>query len=577
MKRILSLFMVIAMLLSVTACSSPKPHTVVEKFCDAMKKFDIQVMSECVKGGMGPDDIFGEDSDDMEQALLDYMKKCAENIKYKVVSAAMDGDKGEVTVEFTYKDFGPAVNAALEEMMIELFAAAFSEDYDESALTEKFMTALNNKSDASKMNDVTKTVKFNCEKSGKDWLISEVPEDVMHVLSANIMNAFEDFYNEPDDFWGDYDDDEFTPGQDATSAVFPGEITALEDYDITVTDCVETTELFGEYSKDTAESGMKFVVYSVEVSNTSNNALYFGAMDVDFYDSTDRYYSYFNTWSLDDVLYYEEIFPGNTASGTLVFQVPEDCSGYYFVLPKPAGDGYYAFYGSGTSGGNARSVAGYPENMAGESLYMISWGEHIPNPEYDTELFSVVVVTNVGDTNLYISGASFEYENIDGGLLEIAEYAKSIPDVIAPGEDAYIYSTVYFDSPEALEEVYDMVPRLTIYKTSAEAKYLSVSDVSISRDGYSTRVIGRLTNDTDVTVSSYATVGVFFLDTEGYLMYIDYTFPSKDLAPGETAAFEYSTYDSSFIPEEEIGDCVFIVQDSYWGYAEYELATEVSW
>jgi len=81
MKRILSLFMVIAMLLSVTACSSPKPHTVVEKFCDAMKKFDIQVMSECVKGGMGPDDIFGEDSDDMEQALLDYMKKCAENIK----------------------------------------------------------------------------------------------------------------------------------------------------------------------------------------------------------------------------------------------------------------------------------------------------------------------------------------------------------------------------------------------------------------------------------------------------------------------------------------------------------------
>lgn len=92
----------------------------------------------------------------------------------------------------------------------------------------------------------------------------------------------------------------------------------------------------------TAKEGTKFVILSMEVTNTTKS-------EIEFPDSlvlTDKEERQFNTYSdsymaIGDSLEYQDLAPSIKESGRLVYEVPEDSSDYYMIIRKAETDDAY--------------------------------------------------------------------------------------------------------------------------------------------------------------------------------------------------------------------------------------------
>jgi hypothetical protein len=118
--------------------------------------------------------------------------------------------------------------------------------------------------------------------------------------------------------------------EDAPAAYGLGDAVPTGDWEITVAD-VETgvSEVGDQYLNSTAQG--QYILVDVEVKNTGSEPSYFFEDNVKLLDdagntyATDSEASLYTTES-GDVFLLEEINPGNTASGVLVFDVPADAS-----------------------------------------------------------------------------------------------------------------------------------------------------------------------------------------------------------------------------------------------------------
>lgn len=118
--------------------------------------------------------------------------------------------------------------------------------------------------------------------------------------------------------------DEAPPAEEEKSAAV-GEAVASGDFEVTVTD-VETgvasvgDDLFG------AEAQGQFIVVSMEVTNIGDSPVTFFSSDVELTDDEARTYSADDASAIyveDSNSFLEEINPGNTVDGIVLFDVPE--------------------------------------------------------------------------------------------------------------------------------------------------------------------------------------------------------------------------------------------------------------
>lgn len=309
MKKVIAILCMLLMVFALAACGAPKPESTVEQFCEAMKKYDVAGMNVCL---VQPCEDIGEISDDdveMPESIWNYVKESAADIHYTVNEAEVDGEKATVAVDFTYNDVSEAMTDA----------------FDKAVESAEAKTA-------------TKTIEFECVLKDGEWLITEMPENVEYVLTSNVIKALEDLSNLGEDEEINEEDYRWTD-------VPAGTETQLSTMKITVLECSEENTISGSWDSATADEGTKFVVFKLKVENITNDTVEFSAPPL--YDKQGRHYEEYEDagWVLDDEFSYTELAPNMPKTGTCVYNVPQDCDGYYVAVIKDGTDDAFRFLG----------------------------------------------------------------------------------------------------------------------------------------------------------------------------------------------------------------------------------------
>lgn len=195
MKKLGILLMSLLVCFSLSACGS-KPDPTVTNFCDAMKQYDFNTMKEYVVDGdkNSIEDPFSS-SEGMTEQTLNILKECVSKMSYEIESSEVTDKTAKVTVKFNYVDLSPVITDAVSEYMQQAFMMALS-GANEETMETLFDNIFNEKYKASETTMITDSVEFECENTDNGWKISKVPDDVVNILSSNMVKAFEGFIGE---------------------------------------------------------------------------------------------------------------------------------------------------------------------------------------------------------------------------------------------------------------------------------------------------------------------------------------------------------------------------------------------
>lgn len=190
MKKVISLLCVMVMVFAFAGCAAREtPDVVVKEFCDALKNADLEAMEMCMEGNeTAPTEM---DEDDVPQAVLDAMKDNAQKITYTLGKVTAEETTGRVCVDFQYPDISDAVTAALSEYVAKAFGMAMS-GAEEEELSKLLETILTEKITEGEPDTAEVSVTFDCVMTDEGWKIESVPDDVFHVMTGNLMKAFEE-------------------------------------------------------------------------------------------------------------------------------------------------------------------------------------------------------------------------------------------------------------------------------------------------------------------------------------------------------------------------------------------------
>jgi hypothetical protein len=115
-----------------------------------------------------------------------------------------------------------------------------------------------------------------------------------------------------------------------------GEEVALATMNLTVTSADEKQTLSPSYgSPKVAQEGTKFVVVKLEVTNTTSSEFTFSP-DLLIVDSQNREFSTYSDsiGAVPDYLNYRELSPSISETGSLVYELPSDATGYSLLVAK---------------------------------------------------------------------------------------------------------------------------------------------------------------------------------------------------------------------------------------------------
>ncbi len=339
MKKLGILILSLIACISLSACSS-KPDPTVTNFCNAMQQFDFEAMNEYIADG--EEESIEEIFDDTEgENILSILKECAAKMTYEIESSEVTDNTAKVSVKFNYADLSPVIRDTLSEYMQQALALAFS-GADEAAFETLFEDIFNEKYNAAEITMTDASVEFECENTDNGWKITNVSNDVVNVLTANMLSGLEELLGETGG-----SDSESTNEDKIVHDVELGETIELATIKLCVTGCEERTTLSSGFGETTAPEGTKFVVFSAEIENITKEPLSFNN-DLKFYDNQGRQYEPYNDsyLYLDGVFSYVDLAPNIKQTGYLVYNVPQDAAGYYIVTGKSGTNDVYHFYGN---------------------------------------------------------------------------------------------------------------------------------------------------------------------------------------------------------------------------------------
>ena len=192
MKRIISLLCAFSMVFVLTGCGQKEPEDVVNKFCGAVKKFDVVTMSRCIADVETPDldDLDDISLEDIPMDVIMALREHAKSITYEIGEVLKGETTARVSLKVTYPDLSVAVGKTLGEYMAEVLGMAFNgataEEMEE--LFEEILVR-NLKEAEPKMR--TMNMELNCILTEDGWKIRLRPGDVINILLGNIMDGID--------------------------------------------------------------------------------------------------------------------------------------------------------------------------------------------------------------------------------------------------------------------------------------------------------------------------------------------------------------------------------------------------
>ena len=168
----------------------------------------------------------------------------------------------------------------------------------------------------------------------------------------------------------------------------------------------------------------------------------------------------------------------------------------------------------------------------------------------------IAEIENTGDTDLYLSSVSYDLEDGNGKLIASKSLVPAYPQVISPGEKAYMYEETTLDNEVSGKAT--VIPRPSAAPASVANIRFITTDVELSSDRYgSLKALGRVENNTGED-SELTYVVVILKNGEGTPIGQMSTI-INGLAAGEKVGFQASAFS---LPED-------ITLDDVAGYDVY--------
>lgn len=155
---------------------------------------------------------------------------------------------------------------------------------------------------------------------------------------------------------------------------------------------------------------------------------------------------------------------------------------------------------------------------------------------------SAAVLKNTGEAPVDISGLQLNYEDQNGGVLGTEKMLLAYPDILMPGETAFIGETSMLDGAKNPKEFKETTINFSFDKTKKNPELLEVSGVkgkSVDHFMGNYQVTGFVKNQTaEVQKNIGVAAGLF--DAEGHILAVLTGRVDVGINPGSQAGFELS-------------------------------------
>lgn len=164
----------------------------------------------------------------------------------------------------------------------------------------------------------------------------------------------------------------------------------------------------------------------------------------------------------------------------------------------------------------------------------------------------IVEIENTGSADLYLSSGSYDLEDANGSLVTSSSMVSTYPNVIAPGEKAYMYEENMLD--EAFDGELSVLPRPDVDAAKVENIRYATSDVEITTDqfGY-LKAKGRVENTSEEASDGMVYVVLILKNADGNPIGQMFTIVTEEIPAGGKIGFEMSALS---LPDDVTEDAI---------------------
>ena len=197
MKKLVSVLTAAVLLLCLCACGAapevPKPEDTVVTFSEGMKDFDFEKMQGSLFSS--EENIQSEISDLESRSELAAMftgkiREWAGEQSYEIVRSETNGETATVEAKYSYVDSSPIVNAFFTEYVTRALALAM-QNATEEEIEAVAAEILSDKIQTGETGTTERTVTYTLKMENGAWKIINLPDDVMHIMTADFVSALE--------------------------------------------------------------------------------------------------------------------------------------------------------------------------------------------------------------------------------------------------------------------------------------------------------------------------------------------------------------------------------------------------
>ena len=200
-KKLCSLLLILALVLSFSACSTPSPTEVTTAFLQAVKEQNTEDMTGLyAEGSWSLSEEAGEEADleeddELSQYSMDEVFPKLSEFDYEVLEEKIDGEKATVDVKITTYNLGDTFTAFVGEYLAQALTLAFSEA-DEDAIAALGASLFKEKA-ADMEKTYTETVSIPLSQVDGAWVVDEIGEEspLINALTGGLIDALDTLEN----------------------------------------------------------------------------------------------------------------------------------------------------------------------------------------------------------------------------------------------------------------------------------------------------------------------------------------------------------------------------------------------
>lgn len=356
MKKIFNVILILAIVLSLSACSNQsKPETTVSEFIEAAKMFDFSQMSLKINPSSTPSKEKiseleeGSEENSYEKYFMDYLKSNAKKITYEIKKSAIDGDNATVTVDFKYVDGGPLLKATIGDVFSQAISMAFAGvEVNDDEMSQLFVSSMEKQKENISESFTERTVEIKCIKVDNKWYLEDISDDFIDVIISNFGTVAKELDESFNDSSNGFDEDNLTALEQAEEDNMIiiekniGDEVVLATLNLKVNSAEEKQSINSSYSSAEAKEGAKFVVIDLELTNTTNKGFTFPPDLLLMDDKGREFDSYSDSiGNIENYIDYRDLSPSIKETGYLVYEVPMDALNYSILVGKAGTDELY--------------------------------------------------------------------------------------------------------------------------------------------------------------------------------------------------------------------------------------------